>query len=241
MELQAREEKAVVVVEDDDYLRDGVLVPGLRQFGFEPVGVKNALEFYQLLVVRRDSLYVIDLGLPDQDGLALMRSIRQGSDAGIVLLTGRSSASDKVEGFREGADVYLVKPVEIEVLAASLHSLMRRLRPAEGSPQAAVDRAALPWTIEANGWRMVCPNGAVVALSGLERMIVQKLAVSNGRPVAKDLLIDAICEHVEDFDPARIETVIHRLRKKVVKRCGTELPLLTVRGVGLSLRVEQAG
>ena len=224
-------------MEDDDHLRDEILVPGLSQYGFDAIGVKCALDLYQLMVTRRDNLYVLDLTLPDQDGLEVMRCIRKSSDAGIVLLTGRGSASDKVKGLQHGADIYLVKPVEIEVLAACLHSLTRRLGPAPESSQKRNERVRLSWALEANGWRMVCPTGEVVALSALERIVVLALVGSNDAPVSKNTLIDAICAQFEDFDPARIETTIHRLRKKVVKRCGMELPLITVRGVGLSLHL----
>ena len=221
----------VLVVEDDAELRDKILVPGLHAFGFDAVGVGSAAELFRLIGDGRFQLIVLDIGLPDDDGFAVASRLHAESTMGIVMLTGLDSTADRVRGLRGGADVFLSKPVDLEVLAASLHSLARRIH---GASPVAVP-ATPGWRLEAGGWRLLAPNGVVVALSMPERIIVNRLSASPEQPVARDTLIDALSVHIDDFDPGRLEMLIHRLRRKVATKAGHDLPLTAVRRVGYML------
>ncbi|MFC5741781.1 response regulator transcription factor [Dyella tabacisoli] len=222
--------RGVLVVEDDVELRDQVLVPGLMAFGFDVVGVGTAAELYRAIVGNRFQLIVLDVRLPDEDGFTVANHLRRISNLGIVMLTGLDSTADHIRGLKEGADIYLTKPIDVEVLAASLHSLARRIDDAR-SPASAPQS----WRLEGGGWRLLAPNGVLIALSMAERLIVKRLLVSPGEPVARDVLIDELALHVEDFDASRLEMLIHRLRRKISLKAGHELPLTVVRRVGYML------
>lgn len=239
---------SVLVVEDDDELREGVLVPGLRIAGFDVQGVASAFEMYRELLSNRYRLIVLDVGLPDEDGFLAARRLRETTGAGIVMLTGRGGNSDRVRGFNEGADLYLTKPIAVDVLAASLRSLSRRLSStAVGNEGAAAPPGpTIPaladardgWRVEADGWRLLSPAGQAVALTGLERVLVTRLEASPHAPVARETLVTALIEAESDFDPCRLEMLVYRLRRKVSSRSGAELPLTVVRKVGYMLRLD---
>lgn len=250
----------VLVVEDDDELREGVLVPGLRFCGFDVHGVANAFEMYRELISQRYRLIVLDVGLPDEDGFLAARRLRETTGAGIVMLTGRGANADRVRGLDEGADLYLTKPIAVDVLAANLRSLLRRLSDASFARETAPAPAQVPvaarsmlsampaaatsseagdgWRLEADGWRLVAPNGKVVALSELERVVATRLQASPRMPVAREALVTALIEVEHDFDPCRLEMLVHRLRRKVASRCDEALPLTVVRKVGYMLRLD---
>lgn len=220
----------VLVVEDDAQLRDHILVPGLKAFGFNAVGVGTAAELYRSIVVERYRLLVLDIALPNEDGFKIVSQLRALSDIGIVVLSALDSTAHRVRGLIEGADVYLSKPVDVEVLAASLHSLSRRVGNA-----ASYELAATGWHLESGGWRLVAPNGVIIALSMPERLLLNRLAASTPEPTPRAELIDELATIIPGFDPARLEMLIHRLRQKVTKKSGETLPLLAVRGVGYTL------
>jgi two-component system, OmpR family, response regulator PhoP len=230
---RGKDGQRVVVVEDDDELRDRVLVPGLRSFGFDASGVGSAAELYRLVDEDPPPLIVLDVVLPDEDGFKVAQRLRAASAVGIVMLTGLDSNADRIRGLQGGADVFLTKPIDMEVLAASLHSLARRIQGVGGAKSAS--SAMLEWRLEGGGWRLLAPNGEVVALSMSERLILDRLAASPEQPVAREVLINDLSAHIDDFDPGRLEMLIHRLRRKVVARSGHELPLTAIRRIGYLL------
>jgi two-component system response regulator PhoP len=222
----------VLIVEDDRELRDKVLLPGLQAFGFDATGVGSAAELYRAMAGGSYRLIVLDIGLPDDDGFSIISHLRRGSTVGIVVLTGLQANADRIRGLTEGADLYLTKPVDVEVLAATLHSLIRRI---DGIVPTATNTPRSGWSLEAGGWRLLTPNGVVVALSTAERLIVNRLAASPDEPVPRDALLDELAVHIDDFDPTRLEMLVHRLRRKVAAKAGRELPLTVVRRVGYLL------
>lgn len=224
--------QSVLVVEDDKELRDRILLPGLRSFGFDAVGVGSAIELYKWLVSNSCTLVVLDVGLPDDDGFAIAKHLRETTGAGIIMLTGRDAKSDHIRGLAEGADAYFTKPLDVELLASALHSLSRRINVAQTLPAAPTAKPG--WKMEADGWRLVSPTGGVVALTITERTILQKL-LSADKPVSRECLIDEVASVIEEFDPSRFEMVIHRLRRKVQTKTGHELPLTALRKQGYLL------
>lgn len=223
-----------MVVDDDKELRDGVLLPGLRGFGFDAVGVGSAIELYKWLVSHSCTLVVLDIGLPDDDGFAIAKHLRETTGAGIIMLTGRDAKSDHIRALTEGADVYFSKPIDVELLASALHSLSRRM--SANTQTTHMPAVATQWRLEADGWRLLSPNGSVIALSLTERIILKCLEGAD-HPVAKDVLIAELEQVLDDFDPSRLEMLIHRLRRKVESKAGQELPLSAVRRMGYLLSI----
>jgi DNA-binding response OmpR family regulator len=220
----------VALLEDDALLRERILLPGLANFGFVATGMETAAELRRHLDTHAADIVVLDVGLPDGDGFSITRELRtRFPGIGIVMLTGRGETPDRVRGLTEGADAYLAKPVEIELLAATLHSLARRLR---NLPLPAADKR---WQLDANGWCLVSPSGRSVPLTKTERRISHSLMAAAGEIVTRDALIAGLTDNIYDFDTHRLDSMIHRLRRKVADACGEPLPLVAVHGEGYVL------
>lgn len=224
----------VAVLEDDAELRENILVPGLGDFGFDIIGAGTAAELYRHMLKRPFDMVVLDIGLPDEDGLSVVRHLRELSDLGIVMLTGNRGREDRIRALSDGADAYLSKPADLEILAATLHSLSRRLgaRGVETPPAAVARDTPGHWHLDTDGWCLVSPRGAVIALSVPERSLLNALIQAAGAPVGREALIAALTGDVYDFDPHRLDMLIHRLRRKISDQSGEAVPLLTARGSG---------
>lgn len=215
------------LVDDDSLLRDRVLVPRMQQYGFHAHGMGCAAELYVALECRVFDLLVLDVGLPDQDGFAVARRVRTfHPDIGIVMLTGSQSPHDHVRGLSEGADAYLSKPAKIDVLVATLHSVARRL----GSRPAAI--ASPDWHMDSGDWCLITPQGGSVGLTMSERRAMIRLLQAPNAIVTREQLIGALTDDVYNYDPHRLDSLIHRLRRKVQAVSGEVLPLNVVHGEG---------
>lgn len=124
----------VIIVEDDRDLRES-LVEYLSLDGHDVTGVGSALEFYQALASSTFMIAVMDIGLPDQCGYVMAEFVRRNTPMGIIILTARSSIEDRVNGYRAGGDLYLVKPVDCRELSAAITSLAERQRPGHHLPR----------------------------------------------------------------------------------------------------------
>lgn len=221
----------VTLVEDDVELRDAILGPALRDAGCSVAVAGSAAELYRVLVERRPDVVVLDISLPDGSGFDVARHLRQNSSVGIVIITGRAAPADRVRGLDLGADAYLTKPVDAEVLCATVRSVARRLAPA---PPLVAD-VRRPWRLDADGWRLLAPDSLGVDLSATERTLLQLLFATANATVQRDRLIAALTDDANAFDPHRLDMVMHRLRRKLADAGLPSLPLHTVRGVGYVL------
>jgi len=227
----------VIVLEDDPLLRERILLPGLADHGFRVTGSGTAAELYRKMLAQRFDIAVLDIGLPDEDGLTVARHLRSISSIGIVMLSASQARTDRIQAMTDGADMFLSKPIDIELLAASLYSLMRRVQGVATSQAAPKPVAATPtpsrgWHLETDGWCLLSPRGAVIALSVPERCVMQQLIARQGIPVSRGELISALSQDTYEFDPHRLEMLVYRLRRKANEQTGETLPLLTARGSG---------
>lgn len=220
----------VALLEDDDLLRDRVLVPGLRRHGVEVTPLRTIQALWTALDGDGFDLIVLDIGLPDGDGFTLTQQLQSLRPAlGIVILSGRGDHPDLLRGLNQGADAYLVKPVQIEILAATLFSVARRMRRLQ-DPQPA---ASEEWQLQDDGWCLFAPDGNAVPLTGSERKVMQSLWSARGRLVTRDALVGMLGGNLGlEIDPHRLDALLHRLRLKVQERTGAPLPLKSVRGEG---------
>ncbi|WP_197076520.1 response regulator transcription factor [Luteimonas sp. FCS-9] len=223
----------VAVVEDDAELRDEILVPLLRAAGFEATGMPGALALYRDLVASRYDVVLLDVGLPDEDGFAIARHLREAAPTiGLVMLTGYVSNGDRLRGLEAGVDAYLTKPVEASALIATLRNLSRRVATADGGDG---QDDAEGWRLDERGWNILLPDGRAVELTLAEQQVMRRLAGSPGQPVRREDLIAGLADDVHEFDPHRLEMLVYRLRRKCQDSTGIALPLRSVRGVGYVL------
>ena len=178
----------IALLEGDSVLRERVLRPGLAAFGFAVSTFATAaslraqlqLETFQIALIGSQAV---------GDGPRLVGEIRNGFPRmGIVLLVARGSA-EKLRGLHHGADACLAEPVEMELLAASLRSLARRLIPA--SPL-----ESKRWLVNEDAWCLVSPSGEAVALTEAERRVVVRLAATPGQVVTREELISVLASNV---------------------------------------------
>lgn len=228
----------IAVLEDNWELRQEILLPALHEYGFHAHGAATAAELYRMMLTRHFDMLVLDSGLPDEDGFTVARHLRgMSADLGIVMLSNREGRQQHLHALQSGADFFLAKPVDLELLAAILHNLGRRLMRHAPSDATAVDASSASWRLEGGGWRLVSPQEKRVALTHLEQCLVAVLAAGEGHPVTREALIRAIAHDDHHFDPHRLEMIVHRLRRRVLQQTGEPLPLLTVRGSGYRLTI----
>ncbi len=224
---------AVAVVEDDAELR-AIIVEDLGLYGAQVVGFGSAEALYRHLLGHACEAVVLDVGLPGEDGYSVAHYLRQiAPQSGIVMLTGRGAVADMTRGLRQGADLYLVKPLDVELLAAALDTLRRRLRPTPTPVEASVPAGS--WQLADDGWTLLSPHRRALALTDAERGLLGQLFAHRGTPVDRETLIAAVTDSPWDFDPHRLEVLVHRLRTRVASGLDAQLPLRAVRGQGYLL------
>jgi DNA-binding response OmpR family regulator len=211
----------ILVLEDETDLQEAV-VTYLNMEGYVADGVGSLRAATQWLRTHRIDVLVIDLGLPDGDGLEWLQQRPELRDAGVVVITARGEKDDRLRGIRGGADAYLVKPVALDELASLIGNLVRRLR-ANTRPT---------WLLHRLTWTLQSPDGPSIKLTHTESLVVDRLIRTPGQPVDRDHLVEALGEDPIVYDPRRMEILIRRLRVKAREALGYELPLETVHRVG---------
>jgi DNA-binding response OmpR family regulator len=211
----------ILLAEDDTLLGDG-LRAGLRQAGFQVDWVRDGLAAERELRAEPYAAAVLDLGLPGMDGLDVLASVRRaGITLPVLVLTARDAVPDRIRGLDGGADDYVVKPVDLDELAARLRALVRR---AHGQPQ---DRLQVQDVTLDPAGRTVQRNGQPVALSTREFDLLQALMLAAGRVLSREQLEQQLYSWGNEVDSNAVEVHIHHLRRKL----GPQL-IQTVRGVG---------
>lgn len=219
----------VALVEDDQLLRE-VLAVHLDGAGFEVIACASAEAFWRERTRTRFDLVVLDLTLPGEGGLSVLRRLRETSSIGVVVLTARALPADHALSLSEGADAFLSKPVDLHVLEATLRSVVRRMTPPAPVP-------ALAWRLAVDGWSLCTPDGAIVELSAQERLLLEGVMEEPGRVVTREALLERFERASEEVDPQRLDMVVHRLRKKVAQ-FGHRLPLRTLYRSGYVFQVD---
>ncbi len=221
----------LAIVEDDEELREKIMLPALRAAGFDTTGLASALQFYRIWAGSPFDLILLDVGLPDDDGVEIARYLRGLSPSlGIVMYTGLGRTADRVRGLRAGVDAYLVKPADMDEVIETLRSVWERRRNHESS----LLRSG-GWSLERQGWSLWTPSGVAVTLNQAERQIMNTLTAAANQPVSREVLIANLTSDVAGFDPHRLEMLVYRLRRKCLETSGEVLPLQAIRGVGYVL------
>jgi DNA-binding response OmpR family regulator len=196
----------VIIVEDEPELRDNLMI-GLAAHGFDVRGVGDGAALDTALAEGAADLVVLDLGLPGEDGIEIAKRLRNRAQLGVIMVTARGMTGECIEGLESGADSYLVKPVDITLLAAALRNLGRRLaRPATTS-----------WRLNRDASRLHTPNGSVMDLSAQECSLLGLLFTHLGSTVSRAAIFAALGQPDEFCSNARLEVLISRLRSKAGK------------------------
>lgn len=215
----------LLLAEDDPLLGDG-LRAGLRQHGFEVDWVRDGVAAERELRAESYAVAVLDLGLPRQDGLDALAAVRAaGVRVPVLVLTARDAVPDRIRGLDLGADDYVVKPVDLDELAARLRALVRR---AHGQAQ---DRLTVGDLALDPAARRVTQAGAEVPLSSREFDLLHRLMLDVDRVLSREQLEQHLYGWGREVDSNAVEVHVHHLRRKL----GPDV-VRTVRGVGYVLR-----
>jgi DNA-binding response OmpR family regulator len=211
----------LLLVEDDAALGDGIRA-GLRQAGYTVDWLKDGRAAQLALETEEYALLVLDLGLPRLSGLELLKWLRgAGKELPVLILTARDTVQDRVQGLDGGADDYLVKPFDLDELAARIRALLRRR---SGRAVALLHHGELSLDPAA---RRVERAGQAVDLSPREFAVLQVLLENRGRVMSREQLEQALYGWDGEVESNALEVHIHHLRRKL----GGEL-IRNIRGVG---------
>ncbi|CAN5322489.1 response regulator [soil metagenome] len=229
----------VLVVDDDPGIRE-VLCDYLGQHGYEVSGAASAAEMDRSLAAQPVDLIVLDLMMPGEDGLSVVRRLSRNGPP-IVMLSAMGEDTDRIVGLELGADDYLAKPCNPRELLARVRAVLRR--PREDPAAAPLEQAFrfAGWTLDLMRRELTRPDGQVVGLSSGEFALLRVFAERSGRVLTRDQLLEAARgAEAEVFDRA-MDVQISRLRKKLDDGSGLEM-IQTLRGEGyrFEVKVERA-
>ena len=241
-----------LAVLDDEADITQLLANYFKNHGFRTTQLHSGAELFALMRSDPAALVLLDLGLPGEDGFAIARQLREHWRCGLVIVTGRGDAIDKVVGREVGADDYVTKPFDLRELLARVKAVLRRLAPAPAEPQAAAPAPAAAaaqaapaaarerfrfagWQLDLAARRLLDPAGSEVALTTGEFDLLATFVRHPGRVLSRDFLLERTRgREAAPFDRT-IDVQVGRLRKKL--EADPERPeiIKSVRGAGYIL------
>jgi two-component system, OmpR family, response regulator QseB len=211
----------LLLVEDDEILGDG-LAAGLKMEGYAVDWLTNGKMADEALKMNCYELVVLDLNLPDMDGLSILKSLRGRKDeTPVLVLTARDTVPDRVEGLDSGADDFVIKPFELDEVCARLRALARRN---EGRSTPTIEYQGIVLDPASH---QVTYHGEKIELSQKEFEILSFLMGNIGRVVSRSKLEESLYSWSSEIESNTVEVHIHYLRKKLDSGI-----IRTVRGVG---------
>ncbi|GAA0334004.1 response regulator [Sphingomonas oligophenolica] len=231
---QEQQSSRILVVDDDEDIRELITAQLVRD-GQDVVSVSCVADIRPALAERPIDLIVLDLNLPDGDGLNLCRELRaEGVTSGIIMVTARDSAVDRVLGLELGADDYLTKPFEPRELVARVRNLLRRTRSGDSVKSRNARVATFGgWRLDLLQRRLVAPDDRLVILSSAEFRLLSRFTEAPNTVLTREELLPERAATVV-FDRS-IDLQISRLRQKLAGVAGGEALILTVRNEGYVL------
>jgi DNA-binding response OmpR family regulator len=233
----------ILLVEDERHIADGLRF-NLEEEGHSVAVTENGEEALSLLLAQREpfDLMILDVMLPGKDGFAVARELRQKRNfIPVLMLTARGRPEDVLKGFEAGADDYLPKPFNLDILIARIGGLLRRKNwmqsASEAAPTATDEFSFADKTVDFQ--RLQLRNGKQsFQLTLMEMELLRYLIRNTGRPVSRKEILERVWDLKEDTDTRAIDNFIVRLRRYIEKEPSQPRHLLTVRGLGYQFVAE---
>lgn len=211
--------KKILIVDDEEDIRD-IVGTLLEMNGFEAFEAKNVKELNQQISLHSFSLIILDIGLPESDGLTAMKKLRLNHDIPIVLLTGKGDVIDKVIGLELGADDYITKPFHSHELIARIKTVLRRTSINDGSATASSSSGNYffnNWSINTSTQRLFDPDNNEVQLTSHEFSILNALIQAGGRTLSREQLLDSVATGRSEYEPydRSLDVMIAKIRRKL--------------------------
>ena len=221
----------ILVVDDEELLVKGIRF-NLQNDGYDVVTGTNGLEAVQLAETERPELIILDVMMPEMDGLTACSKIREFSNVPIILLTAKAEDMDKLMGFEQGADDYLTKPFNILELKARIRALLRRSGTTE-EKQNLLTIGDITLDLDA---RNAYSNGKLADLTAKEFDVIEFLMRNANRVYSREALLDTIWAYEYRSDIRTVDVHIRRLREKLEENPAEPRYIMTKWGVGYYFR-----
>ncbi|KQW37604.1 response regulator transcription factor [Rhizobacter sp. Root404] len=231
-----------IAILDDEVEITQLLAGYLQGHGYRITQLHDGRALAALMPADPPALVLLDLGLPGEDGFSIARQLREHWRCGLVIITGRGDAVDKVVGLEMGADDYVTKPFDLRELAARIKAVLRRLAPAEpnapavaSGPGAANVLQFAGWQLDLDARQLLDPRGDDVALTTGEFDLLCAFARQPGRVLSRDQLLEQT--HRREAGPfdRTVDVQVGRLRKKLGDDADNPKIIKSVRGAGYIL------
>lgn len=206
--------KSKILIVEDDVALVRVMTTYLNEHGYEAASAGTGSELFKLADTTTHDALVIDLTLPDEDGIVLVRKMRARSQVPIIVMTGRNQIEDKMACFELGADDYVVKPVDPRELDIRLQAVMRRSETAGGAGDVLKIGHI---TLDHDRRTAVMDDGQTINLTPAEFSMIWVLASADGKVQSREDLVDAISTGDGPLSFRAVDILISRLRKKIAK------------------------
>ena len=218
----------ILIVEDDDTVREA-LSAGLESEGYEVILSDNGLDGLKQAKEEGPDLILLDLMLPEMDGLSVCRALRRDSDVPIIMLTARGTEMDKIVGLETGADDYVLKPLSLGELLARIRSLLRRTKNDKQENQMQLTSGDISLDLTS---RRVSKDDAEVHLTQKEFNLLAELIRNKGAVLSRDLLLEKVWGYSYVGNTHTVDVHIRWLREKIELDPSKPVRIVTVRGVG---------
>lgn len=231
-------EKMTVLILEDDPDVQNLLDEAMLMDGYDTVRCSSIAEVPSATKSRDIALYLVDLNLPDGDGLEVARSLRNTSDCGIILITGRADEIDTVLGLEFGADDYIVKPFRVRELRARIKSVARRLRAGhvpfapEAGPTSAESYVVQGIRINPAARSVSTASGEPLHLTTLEFDLLLALTSPPNRALSRDQIMDKVRGPNWSAYDRTVDGLVSRLRTKLFRDGSGQEKIKTIRGIG---------
>ena len=226
---------SILVVDDDQRLCD-LLKRYLGKEGFRVNSVLTAADMRRHIAQDMPDLVLLDLMLPDADGLVLAQELRACPELGIIILTGKGDTVDRIVGLEIGADDYIPKPFQNRELLARIRSVLRRLSvPRDRRPMNETDATTLRfagWTLNLAAHELISPQGNKVHLTTNEFRLLAIFAKNCNRVMNRDRILDMLSDREWNPDDRSVDVLVGKLRKKMVQDSTDSDFIKTIRGEG---------
>ena len=222
----------ILVVDDEELLVKGIRF-NLQNDGYEVISGSNGLEAVQLAQSEKPDLIVLDVMMPEMDGMTACSKIREFSNVPIIHLTAKADDMDKLMGFENGADDYLTKPFNILELKARIRALLRRSGSAEKAESNLLTIGSITLDLDA---RNAYTGGKLADLTAKEFDVIEFLMRNPNRVYSREALLDTIWAYEYRSDIRTVDVHIRRLREKLEENPAQPNYIMTKWGVGYYFR-----
>ena len=221
----------IAIVEDNAEIAN-LVVKALEDAGFRAASFSRARDFERAFESLEPAVSIVDLGLPDKDGLTLVNAIAAKSDCSILIVSGRSAVQDRIVGLELGADDYMTKPFEVAELVARTRALIRRSQPSDVSAGSGKVVRFSGWEVDLDQHLISHQSGLSRRLSSGECQVLQIFLKAPNRLITRQQILDQLDDGTGEFYDRTIDVRISRLRSKFNDQASNSEIIKTIYGAG---------